>query len=257
MSTTTIEKKRSFTKAVIDLIGSVKSETEDLAKEPLYATMHPLVQAEFVVSFTLGTIGVYTFLIWLSSESDRIPPIWPFFGTLAIVYTIFWGSLYIELIPAMFGCLVNWVVSKLRILFKKLPKIQTVSGQRRPPSIEMHSDAYRYPKGVAARVQVLGVSSIVFSCWYTLYSGGPFQSAYSQIIVAYPLFASHIARSWKSLVLVYVATITSMLFFEWLKHYLAFDDSTQGLGWYILVTVILLVASGLVACVNRALEREK
>ena len=128
-----------------------------------------------------------------------------------------------------------------------------VSGEAsswRAPSVEQHTDEFTYDTGVVIRVYFLVASSVFFSCLFSMYSGGPFQSAYAQIIVAYPLFATAFARRGRSLAAVYGITLVCAVGFQIVKYCGYFAYPTQNTGWYIEVTGILLVASWILAYVN-------
>lgn len=123
----------------------------------------------------------------------------------------------------------------------------------------MHAKGFRYDRGVSARVHALVVVSIMASCYFTLYSGGPFQSAYSQVLIAYPLFAANVARNNISLTAVYIVTGANMVAFELFRSYnvLGFAKySTQDVYWYRFVTVFLLILSGVLAFVNNSYEED-
>ena len=97
------------------------------------------------------------------------------------------------------------------------------------------------------------------SCYFTLYSGGPFQSAYSQVLIAYPLFAANVARNNISLIAVYIVTGVNMGVFELIRSYNMFgfaEYSTQDVYWYRFVTVFLLIISGVLAFINNSYEED-
>ena len=123
----------------------------------------------------------------------------------------------------------------------------------------MHARDFRYDPGVSARVHALVVVSIMASCYFTLYSGGPFQSAYSQVLIAYPLFAANVARNNISLIAVYIVTGVNMGVFELIRSYNMFgfaEYSTQDVYWYRFVTVFLLIISGVLAFINNSYEED-
>jgi len=125
---------------------------------------------------------------------------------------MFWGTLYIEAMPMLFdriieisGELLDWAIK----IFgrdatgnesdtaesgtsetgeeRRSVRATRSKGRWRAPSVEEHTDCFKYDKGVVIRVYLLVAASVFFSCLFAMYSGGPFQSAYAQIIVAYPL----------------------------------------------------------------------
>lgn len=120
----------------------------------------------------------------------------------------------------------------------------------RAPSVEQHTDKFTYDTGVVIRVYFLVASSLLFSCLFSMYSGGPFQSAYAQIIVAYPLFATVFARRGRSLAAIYGITLACAVGFQRVKYCGYFAYPTQSTGWYIAVTGILLLASWILAYFN-------
>ena len=77
------------------------------------------------------------------------------------------------------------------------------------------------------------------------------------MIIAYPLFATHVARNPKSLLAVYFGAIFWMVMFETIKHHYVVGHTTQSFWWYITVSVIVLAMSGLIAAANRRYEREE
>lgn len=251
------KERRSF-------FGSVRPKADN-HEGPRYPTTHPLTQANFVVGFTSSTISLYTVTLYVCSQNNFIPPL-RFYVALITVYFVLWGSLYIERFPALTAAFINNVRrrphTKIDVTKERVVDSATPSGldanDWRAPSIEEHTDPFRYDKGVVWRVYALVVASVFFSCLFAMYSGGPFQSAYSQIIVAYPLFATGFARRWWSLVSIYAVTALFAGAFQVSKSFFGFFSySTQTTGWYVVVTIILLCSSLFVALINLDTERAR
>ena len=237
--------------------GNVKPKADNFPG-PRYPVTHPLTQANFVGVFTVLTIVIYTAVLQHFGQHAHLPP-GKFYFALACALAVSWISLYIEGIPAF--------IQKIgHVMDKDLDGgVDEVDGPRpghvnggvsgeasswRAPSVEQHTDEFTYDTGVVIRVYFLVASSVFFSCLFSMYSGGPFQSAYAQIIVAYPLFATAFARRGRSLAAVYGITLVCAVGFQIVKYCGYFAYPTQSTGWYIAVTGILLVASWILAYVN-------
>jgi len=241
--------------AIVAVIGSIFSE-EDKGKGLKYPTTHPLTQADLVGWYTIGTILSYSAFLLIVGDKYHMPPI-KFYVIWIALYLLFWGSMYVEYIPVAFNKWNSGIDEFSRTINGKESRKRYPIKKWRPPRIEQHTNEFHYPKGVAIRVFLLVTTSIIFSCWFTLYSGGPFQSAYSQVIIAYPLFATNVARNPKSLLAVYFGAIFWMVMFETIKHYYVVGHTTQNFWWYIIVSVIVIAMSGLIAAANRKYEREE
>ena len=247
--------------AIVGVAGSIYSRPDPGRHDPenhvWHPVMHPLTQADFVGWFTVTTIGVYSAVLWLSGEYTHIPPLWSFYFPFLIAYLLFWGSLYLEALPAFGGRIKRFWKSVIRPFSENIDDTRQPTPKWRPPHFESHTVEHTAIVRVAARVHLLVFTSIVASCGFTLYSGGPFRSAYSPILTAYPLFAVSFARNRASLFSVYATTLSSMLAFEgvrslWFNHYEAQND----VRWYITVTAILLFASLLTAWVNSKFHQQ-
>lgn len=238
--------------------------------EPKRATMHPITQGEFVGTFTFLALGGYSVILLRNGQREFLPPAWPFYTIGCTTYILCWILLYLEGFPTFFRkstrrlkrTLQQILIGIKTFIFHDVVEENDVDSSApiprwRPPIVEMHSSSFRYPRVLTARVQVLGMLSIFLSCWFTLYSGGPFRSAYSQIIIAYPLFAPNVARSWKSIAAVYAATGASMVLFEIIEQVFMPHQQTQSVSWYYVVTLILLCLSGAVAALNRRYDHAR
>lgn len=207
------------------------------------AYLTPLFQAELVGGFTSVALLGYSIMLWLN-DRDRVPPWW-FFLLVAITYAICWGSFYIPGITSF---------------LKYAPKIFSITSgvpldadpSWHPVRVEVRDRDYKYPKYESARVQILALFSILFACWFTIYLGGPFQSAYSQVVLAMPLLAPNIARSHISIAAVYLATFVSALGFEFFATRATFSDvTTQSPEWYYVTTAGVLLVAAYVAIATR------
>ena len=237
--------------AIVSVIGSVYSEDDPGKDKPdaiWLSVVHPVTQAGFVFLFTAVTTTLYVVSLWSANERNRIPADWKFYALL-LSYVVIWLSFHLE----RFSYLAD---RRLGIASGREIRVQTDSLQWPPPDIEIHSQYYKVKTGVAIRVFLLVASSIVIACWLTLYSGGPFQSAYSQVIIAYPLFATNIARNRESLAAVYIFTFCAMAVAEVIKFKHFSSYATQGILWYGGVAMLLLFASWLVAYDNRKAIRQ-
>ena len=71
--------------------GSVKPKKHE-GDGVRYRTIHPLTQANFVVGFTVFTMGTYSMALYLFDQRKFLPPnifYWSFTAMLALL----WGSL--------------------------------------------------------------------------------------------------------------------------------------------------------------------
>ena len=271
--------------------GSVKPKKHE-GDGVRYRTIHPLTQANFVVGFTIFTMGTYSMALYLFDQRKFLPPnifYWSFIAMLALL----WGSLYIEYFPVLtkrlaniFNIIVNYLVQKAISTVSRRSEDKTLAKEEkktvvteeedeekkgsnlevtaqpdednwRAPAIEELADTSTYDPGVVIRVYLLVATTSFWSCLFSMYSGGPFQSAYSQIIIAYPLFATGFARRWWSLIAVYLMTIVFAGIFELTRLFGYFRSyPTQSSGWYAAVTAILLLISLLVALIHLNAERD-
>lgn len=234
--------------------GSVKPK-EDKHKGPKYPTTHPLTQANFVAIFTILTIGSYSLILGMFDQYTYVPPA-SFYFWLGAIFLLLWGSLYIEALPLLVTTLKK-SPSRRNTATADVSSAGVGADDWRAPSIEEHPDKFNYDTGVVVRVYLLVASSIFFSCLFSMYSGGPFQSAYAQIIVAYPLFATGFARRWWSLVAIYLMTAVVAAGFQAVKSFGYFPYPTQSIEWYFAVTGILLAISLAVSLINLASERSR
>lgn len=235
----------------ISIIGSVHlGEDPGKYKEDAVwrLVVHPVTQVGLVFTFTLFTSASYVILLWVANDKSRIPSDWQFY-VFVMVYIIVWRSFYIEHDLEKAG-------SRLGVISGNGLENRQGLSRWPPPEVERRSQYHTVKTGVAIRVFAMVAASIIISCWLTLYSGGPFQSAYSQVIVAYPLFATNIARNRLSLMSVYMFTACSMGAAEAVKYFRYDSYGTQSTSWYIGVTLILLVASAIVADHSRRIARK-
>lgn len=261
--------------------GSVRPKM-DKNKGVRYSIVHPLTQANFVGIFTLSTIVSYTLVLHLCEQDRYIPPT-SFYVWLFLRLFIFWGTLYMEAMPMLFDRIIEISDELLDWAIKIFGRDATgnesdtaesgtsETGEERrsvratrskdrwrAPSVEEHTDCFKYDKGVVIRVYLLVAASVFFSCLFAMYSGGPFQSAYAQIIVAYPLFATGFARRWWSLVSIYAMTAIIAGGFQFGKSFFGYlDYPAQSVGWYAIVTIILLCVSLFVALLEHFSERRR
>lgn len=243
--------------------GSLRPKVDDFPG-PRYPITHPLTQANFVGVFTVLTIVIYTVALWFRREHSHIPPL-GFYLFVGALFILCWGSLYLEYMPVAYWKFKRWL-RRQKNTWRRRPDgrphesdSDTAITWWPPPHIEMHARDFRYDPGVSARVHALVVVSIMASCYFTLYSGGPFQSAYSQVLIAYPLFAANVARNNISLTAVYIVTGVNMGVFELIRSYNMFGFakySTQDVYWYRFVTVFLLIISGVLAFINNGYEED-
>lgn len=241
--------RRLYEKLIV-IIGSVYSGEDPGKGKPdakWRTVIHPVSQAGLVFTFTLGTAIPYIAVLVALGEKDRIPLKWKF-AALCIIYFSVWASFRLERLPELSE-------NKLDQLTGDVGDANNISHWP-PPHAEVRSQYAKVAPGVAVRVFALVAMSIIISCWLTLYSGGPFQSAYSQIIVAYPIFSTHVARRRLSLLLVYCFTLAAMIVTEFINkiYYTAYE--TQSTFWYGAITTLLLLMSAIVAFRTRRIARE-
>jgi membrane protein len=233
---------------IISIVGSVYSEEDpgiDKDDAIWHPVVHPVTQVGLVFTFTVVTSTLYVFFLYVTRERNRIPSEWQFY-VLVVTYLLTWASFRLERLPQLAG-------SKFSVVTGN--GTESNASQWPPPTVELHSQYHKVKIGVAVRVFAMVVASIAISCWFAIYSGGPFQSAYSQIIVAYPLFATNIARNKYSLIAVYALTFSLMLVYEEIKwwHYSLYE--TQSTSWYIGIMIFLLIGSAAVAANSRGIAR--
>ena len=252
--------------AFIRFIGGLnhKPESEqEISSKPVYPTTHPLAQADMVFNFTVLSSGAFEFFVYYFGNPDSIPPARRFIFVL-VAYILIWLTMRLEYLPnllkGVFKLIMRLLQNSLRILSQvkaddAKDKVESTKKLARIFPVEMRTADYSYHKGVAARVQILGVLAIAISCWITLYSGGPFMSPYSQIVMAYPLFAVNIARSPKSIALVYLTTIVSMIVIEVAKNRYGYNYPNLSSNWYYIMTGVLLAAACVVAVGTRMIQR--
>ncbi|MEP9364356.1 hypothetical protein ABLE68_15420 [Nocardioides sp. CN2-186] len=101
-----------------------------------------------------------------------------------------------------------------------------------------------WPRSHAFRVQLMGVSAVIFSAWITMYSGGPFDSPAGQILLALPLLSPIVARRGASIVAVYLYTVVVAIVCD---KVLPHREETPGHDWLIFTAVIVLGLSALIA----------
>lgn len=159
----------------------------------------PRTQANFVAGFTATYAIVYGALAY---ELDRpsCPP-WYYWVVFVVVYFVFFATFYIRPLDALF----SWVA-------RGLDSLSVILNENASPgdSPTMEDAAPPSPGGFpledAFRVQALSASVIALTGWFTVYSGGPFESPYGQVLLALPLMSSLIAYDPRSVLTVYGVT---------------------------------------------------
>lgn len=101
-----------------------------------------------------------------------------------------------------------------------------------------------WPRSHAVRVQLMGISSVLFVAWITVYSGGPFDSPAGQILLALPLLSPVVARNGTSVLAVYAYTIIVAVAVD---RAVPRDGYHQDRTWLIATVIIVLGFSAVLA----------
>lgn len=223
--------------------AAVNSDDSAQAEPRLVYRLEPYQQANLLGFFSLATSALF---IGASAalEPRQLPPYQYYIATLT-VWTLCWWSFAFRHLPKVFA-LFRWLGDLLTV---------TSTGKRSGPRL---SDIFnpearevgpreKYPLPDAVRVQLLAVATITLSAWLTVYSGGPFESPYSQILLALALLAPNVAYSAWSIVLAYLVTATASAAF----HYGFEARRAPESNWYVATTGLVLLLSCWIAFVTR------
>lgn len=233
--------------------GTVEYVAPESLEEPKRAPnrtvfrLTPPQQANLIGFFSLFASALFigAAAIW---DEDLLPPL-SFYIYSVVVYVLFWWSF-----------LLNYVnLDTIKTAYRTAVDIVTQtreehdagqpSGLARifaPRKVERPAAA-EFPRHDVVRILALAAGIIVQAAWLTIYSGGPFASPYSQILLAMALLAPSVAWRPGSIVAAYGLTALISLGFHW-----AFDSRPEpSANWYVATTMMVLLLSGWIAAVTR------
>jgi hypothetical protein len=206
--------------------------------------LKPAQQANLVGFFSLFAALVY---IGAGFKWNRgILPHRSFYIYSVVIYALFWWSFIFNYVKKdslrNFGrSLVNQI-TQTRSEAESFRRVFAPEGVQQPAG-----DTFAAMD--VTRIFLLAFGVILQAAWLTIYSGGPFESPYSQILIAMALLAPCVAVRAGSIGAAYIVTAATSVAVHFVcKDSLGIKPESS---WYLATTMLVLLLSGWIAFVTR------
>lgn len=225
-----------------------------IAQSSRESRFEPRQQVNFLGWYTLFALLFYT-AAGLNAHA-YLPP-FGFYVVVILTFCVFWWSFWAQRVlsrvsnPVELGQKFwNWVVAYFAAHGKPDGRFSDIFRVE----VETRAADDHFSPWDSGRVLGLALFAIAESAWLTTYSGGPFESPYSQVLIGFALLAPCVAYHSLSIVGTYVTVIVASVVVHWTMKSAVPPES----AWYIWTTLFVLGFSALVAVItNEALRAEK